>query len=316
MKLLRLARGAKIVSASALTKGGDALCGTQHLLTAAGREQLKKAYQSDFASGATAVMTSLDTSHDNLDAVGFFSDYSRDNDLSYYVIGKGNGEGGYELQGKGYTFLVPRGAGVSVGERRNFASVLCNLAAHAAAQGRAEALAAAPSPPSPPLLGSTIQFSALEDGTHLPNGRLHLGFRMEAQITSAAAAAPDFFAVAGCTSAADVDLVSSILSKNKLRSESKLVVDLRGMDSYEAEPSTTGFDIPALLLVSTAGGDLGALAAAAAKSEHICGLALVDGAPRLGDAELDGLHAQLGGDGALLAGPCSSAEGELVVLRD
>ena len=85
------------------------------MLTASGRATLADSYRDAFLSGASAVLTSLDTSHAHLDAVGFFEDMSRDNDLAYYEVGKGNGEGGFALQNNGYTFLIPREM-VSVGD--------------------------------------------------------------------------------------------------------------------------------------------------------------------------------------------------------
>ena len=311
-RMLRLARGARILTSSALTKGGsDVLQGTQHLMTAIGREKLKDSFRNDCKSGADAVMTAIDTSFDHLDRADFFADYTRDNDLSYYVVGKGNGEGGYELQGNGKKFLIPRGAGVSLGEKRDFAGVLCNLATTTAKLGRAEATGR-----ESVLLGATIQFSSREDGTHLADGSLHLGNRMEAQITSAAEAQPDFFAVAGCTSARDVELVATTLDKHTLRKERGVFVDLRGFDQLDENPSTLGFAIPALLLLNAAadGAALHEMAAAAAKSAHIGGIAVVD-AP-LSDAEADTLHGLLA-EGAILAGRSADAEQpeELIVLR-
>lgn len=307
--MLRLSRGARILTSSALTKGSDVLNGTQLLLTAAGRETLKDCFKRDYESGADAVMTSLDTSFDHLDAGGFFADYERSNDLSYYVLGKGNGEGKFELQGNGQKFLIPRGAGVSVGEMRDFAMMLCNMTSLAALQAREELAA-----PSSAQLGATIQFSAREDGTNLADGSLHLGNRMEAQITSAGMARPDFFAIEGCSTARDVGLVAEVLGKHTLREEKGHVVDWRGFDVFDDELSTVGFDIPALLLLRAGGGDLKELAVAVAKSAHIGGIGVIDRV--LSEAELDELHAQLG-KGAILAGRTADKqpEGELSVLR-
>ena len=138
-------------------------------------------------------------------------------------------------------------------------------------------------------------------------------------MTSAAGARPDFFAVTGCTTAADVALVGATLSKHALREERRMVVDLRGFEVPEEQPSTCGFDIPALLLLRAAGDTNGGAAAlhemvaAAAKSAHIGGVAVVD-AP-LSDAEADKLHGLLA-DGAILAGTSAEKpEGELIVLR-
>lgn len=285
------------------------------LLTAAGRTKLTEHFRTEFGKDTTsAVITGLDTSFTHLDSVEFFSDYSRDNDLSYYVIGKGNGEGKFELQGKGKTFLVPRGAGVSVGERRDFAGLLAHLASLTASNARKQALDAAPERGgSSPLLGVQIQFSAQEDGTHLADGSLHLGNRMDFQMLSAATAKPDFFAVSGCASGADVELVARILSKRMLRHERRELVDWKGNEYLEDETSAIGFDIPALLLVESAGAAaLAEIAKAAAASDRIAGIAL--DAP-LDDAALDSLHSQLGG-GAVVVGPSPELpDGEMKVLR-
>ena len=291
-----LRRGARILTSRALTNSCDALQGTQHLLTQAGREKLLEMYKQDLASGGEALMTSLDTSFDHLEKAGFFSDYSRDNDLSYYVVGKGTGAGGYELQGKGKTFLIPRGAGVSTGEKRDFAQMLCSLACQTAVRARAET-------DTVHLLGATIQFSGKEDGTNLADGSLHLGNRMEAQITAAAAAQPDFLVIAGCDTPADVSIVASVLAKHTLREERQRVVDLRGMETLAPEPSTCGFDVPALLLLRrAANGDLREMATAAAESDHIGGVAIVDA--QLDEPELDAIFGLLRSHGRpqLLAG--------------
>ena len=72
-------------------EGADALKGTQHLLTAAGRRTLADHYREAFRGGANAVCTALNTSQEYLDEHGFWDDMSRDNDISYYVVGAGNG---------------------------------------------------------------------------------------------------------------------------------------------------------------------------------------------------------------------------------
>lgn len=216
--------GARIVASSSFTKS-DVMRGTQLLLTASGRATLADSYRDAFLSGASAVLTSLDTSHAHLDAVGFFEDMSRDNDLAYYEVGKGNGEGGFALQNNGYTFLIPREM-VSVGERRDAAGLLSELATAAVKQGRAAALAQSPDV-GEALVGTTIQFSSREDGTHLADGSLHLGLRLENQILSAAKMRPDFFAIAGCASAEDVGLVATILARNAPTMERRYRINLK-----------------------------------------------------------------------------------------
>lgn len=309
------ARGARLLLSRTREKGAaaDILQGTQHLLTAAGRKHLVGGFKCDFESGAEAIITALDTSYDHLDAANMFEDYDRDNDLSWYVIGKGNGEGGYELQNNGYTQFFPRASGLSVGEKRNLADMFAKMTSLAALEAREEARASS-------LLGATIQFSAQEDGTHLADGSLHLGNRMETQIKSAALAEPDFFAITGCATAHDVELVAAILSKNRLREEKKYFVDTRGFDIPEETPSSVGFEIPALLVVSSAEGANGGgvqalaeLAEAAAASELLIGIACLD-AP-MGDADLDAIHTKMRSGSVLAGRSADEATDEMVVLR-
>ena len=99
-------------------KSADPLRGTQHILTAEGRQKLVSHYAATFQSAPAAVCTSLDTSPAFLDSCGFFSDYSRQNDLSFYEVGKAQD---FVLQGRGYPYNIPRD-GVSPGEKKIFST--------------------------------------------------------------------------------------------------------------------------------------------------------------------------------------------------
>ena len=234
--------GARIVVASPFARGTDKLLGTQLLLTQAGRNELKTSFVDGFKKGAAAICTAIDTSHTHCNDARLFEDASRDNDLTYYVVGQAPTLGvGYTENG--YKHVIPRD-GVSVGEKRNFCGLLSQLSVRAARDARDEALLVSPAESeAAPLVGASITFSRLEDP--------HLGNRMEHQIISAAKEAPDFFAISGCATESDVRLVSQILRTHAKTFEVRSHINLKGMPELDDAPSTAGFDIPALLLLNT-----------------------------------------------------------------
>ena len=78
--MLGLAKGARILISTPFARG-DALKGTEKLLTAAGRRLLIDHYRDALVQGASATATSLNTSQEMLDEQDFWSDMTRDNDL-------------------------------------------------------------------------------------------------------------------------------------------------------------------------------------------------------------------------------------------
>ena len=70
-------------------KTKDALKGSELLLTEGGRKQLAAHYAKLVKGGAAAVATGCDASPKHLDAHGFFEDYGRPNDISYYEVARG-----------------------------------------------------------------------------------------------------------------------------------------------------------------------------------------------------------------------------------
>ena len=96
MKARMLNIGSRLVAASTSTT--DALQGTQHLLTAAGRSALISHYRDSYDAGAHAVTTAINAAPAFLDKAEFFSDFDRDNDLSFYEVGKATT---FSLQGNG-----------------------------------------------------------------------------------------------------------------------------------------------------------------------------------------------------------------------
>lgn len=335
-----LAAGARLVAATPFAK--SRFKGSEMLLTAASRTELCEYYHNAFASGAGAVLTSLDTSQIHLDETGLYSDMSLDNDLSYYVVGKGNGEGGYELQEPRQKRLgglasgwhcIPRQVHlatlihasthalsgpthhpyayaplptphqmVSIGEMRNFAGVLAELAVKCAAKGRDLA-------GSHGLVGATIRFETGFVGDFKKPQDAHLGSKMGYQMQMAQAA--DFFVVTGCSTAADVAAIARELEDNRKSVERRYRSNLRGMMELEDEPSVAGFDVPALVLTTArpCTDDFYEVLSAANEAARIIGV----GAPStLSDAELERCNAVLSDDSFLIAGP-SEAAGELAV---
>ena len=159
-----------------------------------------------------------------------------------------------------------------------------------AQKARDAALEAAPLLPgeTTPLVGTTIRFTTQQDGTPVgekgvKDGTLHLGYRMEHQIVSAATASTDFFAIVGCETASDVDFVSGLLEKNKETTERRYSTNLKGMPELDDEPTTKGFNIPALILASSPPCEqFTEVVKVAARSPKICGVRadLIDGRPR------------------------------------
>lgn len=289
-----LSLGSRISAANPFTKQHK-LQGTELLLTQAGRQTLADFYCQAFSNGASAVCTSVDTSHAHLDAVEFFEDYSLPNDLSYYIVGKAKEQ---KLQGNGYKHCIPRN-GVSVGERRNFAGLLAQLAVEAAIEGRA--LAEQRGKPKGGLVGATINFSSVEDP--------HLGSRMEYQMKRACAA--DFFAIDGCSSVADVQHVAELLETNAFSVERRYRANLKGMMALEDEATAAGFDVPALVLTSVrpCTAEFETVLAAAAHAPRIGGLAV----PTVTSDQEMVLLERVANDSFVYAGP-SEAAGELAVL--
>ena len=125
----------------------------------------------------------------------------------------------------------------------------------------------------------------------LPDGTLHLGFRLEMQMVSAAKGEPDFFAVTGCGATEDEEVVSKFLAKNALTTERRYKANLKGMPELEEEPSTSGFNIPALIVASPSASmaTLAGMCEEAAKSTQICGVAILT---KLAEGDIEQLRPQ------------------------
>jgi len=147
-----------------------ALKGAERLFMSEHRALLQAEYQGLLQqSGADGVVsTTFNTSAHWLREKGFFSDMKRNNDITYYVVGRGHkgvdpvtGEefafqvqpmGGNSLYGKNH-YCVPRAHGVSAGEEKRFSGYLGRINMQVLKAAR-EAIPDAPAG----LLGASINF--------------------------------------------------------------------------------------------------------------------------------------------------------------
>jgi hypothetical protein len=282
--------GARIVAVPAKNGALDALRGTQHLLTQAGRDILAAQYQAGYVAGAQAVVTKLDTTVAFLEKNALWDDMERANDISYYEVGQGTFEGKYATQGKGYRHCIPR-IDVSVGEKERFAHLLGQLAVTSVKSGRDAAKV------TDGLVGASATYSGDDEC-------------LARQLVAAASESPDFFAVEGCATAADVERVAMVLEANKRREVMLKTTDGRGFEIPDEHPTPMGFDIPAMIIASVppSHADFESLALAAAADPRVVCL----GTPTaVGQADCDKLLPLL--QGTALAG-AAEAEGEIAIL--
>jgi len=287
--------GARIVAAPAKNGALDVLRGTQHLLTQSGREILAAQYQAGFSAGAQAVVTKLDTTVAFLEQSALWNDFDRANDISYYEVGQGTQPGKYATQGKGYRHCIPR-TDVSVGEKARFADLLTQLAVAAAKNGR-DAAGLLDEQGEPPLVGASAFYTGDDEC-------------LTRQLLAAASESPNFFAVEGCATAADVARVAQVLEANRRREVSLKTTDGRGFEIPDELPSTVGFDIPVLILAAVPpchDDFLAIVHAVAAEARVVC----LSAPTVVAQADRDMLLPLL--QGTALAG-ASEAVGEIAIL--
>tara|TARA_B110001452_G_scaffold202887_1_gene172903 strand:- start:984 stop:1901 length:918 start_codon:yes stop_codon:yes gene_type:complete len=301
---LALRPGARLVASTHL--GDDVLRGTQHLLTEAGRSTLATHFGSGFAAGARGVVSKLNTSVSHLSAAKLWDDASRSNDITYYEVGKGTFEGGYsrQPQAEALTKLalkdlnkhcIPR-SGVSPGEKIEFASLLTRLAVSVVKQGREQASQAAPE--EEPLIGASAFFLSSDPDC------------LGRQLAAAASESPDFFAIEGCATAADVLEVAKVLDAHKKTMKVKTTTNWKGFEVEDKSPTEVGFDIPAVVMaaVPPCHEDFDDIVRAVADvPQMVCLVAPT----AVADADRDRLLSMLGGKA--LAG-ASEAAGEIAIL--
>ena len=140
--------------------------------------------------------------------------------------------GGYATQGRGYKHCIPR-VDVSVREKHIFSDVLTRLAVAALKRGR-DASGVVDQHGNAPLVGASVYFTG--DSSCLAR-----------QLVAAATEGPDFFAVEGCSTAADVARVAEVLDANRRREVVLKKVNWKGFDTPDESPTTVGFDIPVML---------------------------------------------------------------------
>jgi len=234
---------------STLSATTDSLLGSERLLLASTRALLQQDYQSQLSSGEyDVVATSLNTNATFLKSKSLFSDMDRNNDLSYYVVGRGRKgvdektgeEFAFEVQQNGGAsrvgkihFCIPRAAGVSAGEEMRYAGYLAQI-------NKIElqdAAAAEKKNDDAPLLGSTVHF-----------GDVPLSY-VEFQILELAKdRSPDVIVMHDCDSDDQRSQLQEIISRNEKRMELKFRPNLTGMQIPDEEESEVGFEIPFLLM--------------------------------------------------------------------
>ena len=234
---------------------GDALLGTQQLLLEATRSAITGEYKAAIASsGAGALATGLITNSAFLDRAGFFEDFSRDNDISWYEVGKakkGVDESGEEYawvtQDRGFKHLVPRDL-VSPGEKRDFSLELQKFAISAARGGAGEV-----------LVGATLNF---EDGATLVGSTLHC------QVSAAVDAGADFITVQGVTAPSAIAELNAALEANATREVVLVDRNFTGFATPQEHPTTIGADFEAVVIAENAS-DAAAFASEAANFSRI-----------------------------------------------
>ena len=253
-----LQRGARILLRTLRTE--DPLRGTELLLTAAGRATLTELYraQIEVAGEPLAVCSGADWFVGSLDSQAFFSDYSRENDISYYEVNEPDGTLKI-TQPSGYQHCVPREL-VSLGEKKIFVETLLTLDLECLAAARGDETA------------TKVGLSLRVDG----DVERYLKAGAKSQV-------PDYFA-ARVDSVDAVRETISALEANRSRMELGSHVNLKGIRYDDAEESKVGFDTPVLFLPAK-GVDLAQVVAAARESSVVAGVVAPDAlAPEAAEA--------------------------------
>lgn len=248
----RLSALAGRIAVSAPPPTSDVLRGAERLLLAPARAELRASYAALLSAGGggcDAVATGLNTSVSFLDRAGLFEDMSRENDVSYYVTGRG-GKGvtedgreyAWEVQDSGYTHCIPRSM-VSEREKVLFSSLLTSLACRELSAAAAEV-----GGDCAPLRGASVH---LEDD-HRPN-RTTLAECVGNQMRSAAAATADCFLVEGADTDEKLEAVRDALRDNRRRKVRLSRPGLTGIYVQDEDETEVGFDVPAVVL---RGGDI------------------------------------------------------------
>jgi len=239
---------------------GDSLLGAQNVLTDAGRKVLSSTYKDAQTSGADMVSTGINVSTSFLDANGFFNDFSRENDVSYYITGKGNVP--VEINPRGYKLCVPR-SGVSAGEKLKFSGMLGKIATssvkNAVGGGALTGASVTFTPDAKKMAPATADFIFAGDSGNLGD-----------QMLASAEALPDFFVVHGCSSSDDFQYVADTLKKLTPKTVKEEIFDTKGFKIVTDTDVTTGFDIPLILMTESKDAFEAALGAAPEIPQVVC----------------------------------------------
>lgn len=229
----------------------DKLLGTELLLLESTRKTLSDMYQKQVSSGNFDVVTTgLNTSVTFLQNHSFFEDMSRNNDISYYKVGRGKKgidpitgeEYAFEKQDKGYRFCIPRFL-VSHGEMIQFSGMLIQKALEElkkAMDGGGDSNGV--------MTGASI---FMEDTNGGVDNCTQLGLEcFENQLQSAAGgiSPPDVFCIECCDTAEKLEYVREILRRNEKRMIKLSTPNTTGHMTENDFDTEVGFDIPAVIL--------------------------------------------------------------------
>uniref|UniRef100_A0A7S2R370 Uncharacterized protein n=1 Tax=Eucampia antarctica TaxID=49252 RepID=A0A7S2R370_9STRA len=226
---------------SAIVPTKDKLLGTERIFLECSRLILRDTYKKQLAScDFDVVATSVDTSISFLDKHEFWEDMSRDNDISYYKIGKGKKgvdpvsgeEYAFETQGNGFKYCIPRIL-VSLGEKREFSGLLLQKALAELKHAKEETVNS-----NAALIGATIY---MDEGSHGVES-------FENQFRQAAQGSPDVFCVEGCHDKDKVQRLKEFLLRNERKMVTLSKPNTTGHMIPEHQQTEIGFDIPALLM--------------------------------------------------------------------
>eukprot|EP00617_Octactis_speculum_P010540 CAMPEP_0185773298 /NCGR_PEP_ID=MMETSP1174-20130828/72864_1 /TAXON_ID=35687 /ORGANISM="Dictyocha speculum, Strain CCMP1381" /LENGTH=261 /DNA_ID=CAMNT_0028459919 /DNA_START=51 /DNA_END=836 /DNA_ORIENTATION=- len=210
----------------------DPLGGTQLLLLEEGRKVVEEIFTKAYASGASAVVSSLDTSSSMLESHKFFNDRSRINDITYYETGQGMRRQEGPTAGG---FCIPRTL-VSTGEKHNFSDLLTQFSTELLVSARDSA----GSLPDGQECRAGISILYHENGPYDPI--------RESQLRTAVRGGCDFFVFEGCSTSAHLEEVDHLLQENAARQVPLVKINTVGKP-YEDGTCVAGFDVPAFVLI-------------------------------------------------------------------
>jgi len=184
---------------------------------------------------------------------------TRDNDVSYYKVGKGKKgideetgeEFSFETQKLGFRHCIPRTL-VSEGEKRLFGGMMIQIALDELNQAR-EGCTGVGGDGDLPLVGASVFMD--RTSVSMGCGKMALDVEgllcIENQMVTAAAAdcaSPDMFLVAGCGSPERLDQLKEVVKRNEKKMVTLEVPTTTGHYKKNDFETEIGFDIPTVVI--------------------------------------------------------------------